>query len=132
MKTCELQKRLVRIVHDLGAVNDELFDRGLEGEWDRIMKAEAKVGQVCIALLDVEQLKPLDSISDVYRRMPGATSDAWTFTAGDRSGATAALIKALAKSKFKVAGATRKTARKRKKQEQPKPKAVPVLVKREA
>jgi hypothetical protein len=85
MTVTKLQRTLSRIVRDLDAVSGELMDRCLETEDRRISRAEAEVGQVCIALLDPEQLKTLDSISSVYRRLPYSTSDENYITVYDRA-----------------------------------------------
>ncbi|HEX4032525.1 MAG TPA: hypothetical protein VHX20_19330 [Terracidiphilus sp.] len=84
MTTNQLQRKMARIVRDIDAVSEELFDRCCEEELNRMTEAETKIGQVCMVFLDAKQLEPLDSISAVFRRWPGSTTDENFTTVGDR------------------------------------------------
>ena len=104
-------------MRDLDAVSAELFDRGIESEWKLINSAQATVGKVCIVFLDQEQLKPLGSIGDVYRRVPGATTDDNCITVMDRAYPGLAALEATKRFKpgkvvsFNLREPAKKTAR---------------------
>lgn len=63
----QLQNRLARIVRDLDTVSNELFDRGLGDDWERIESALTQTGLVCYALLDEKMIEDLPELPDVVR-----------------------------------------------------------------
>lgn len=97
-----MQRVLIRIVRDLATVSDEMIDRCLEDEDKRIDQAQTAVGQVCIAFLEPEQLKPLLSISDVHRRMPYSTTDENYVSVYDRANVDGKAAERLCERMFSI------------------------------
>lgn len=67
----QLQTRLTRLVREQDAIAQELYNRGLEAEWDRMEVSLTLTGQVCLAILDESILDELEAISSVTRPAPG-------------------------------------------------------------
>ena len=67
----QLQNRLVRLVREQELVAQELYDRCMEEDWQRMEEALGLTGQVCLALLDENVLDTMPEISGVMRPAPG-------------------------------------------------------------
>ena len=67
MTMTQMQDRLTRIMRDMDNVAQELYERGLDGDWQRIEFARITTGQVCAAFLDEKMRQILLDSTDMER-----------------------------------------------------------------
>ncbi len=75
MKMTEIQRKLAKIVTDLDAVSQELWERSMGDDWNRLEAAITNVGQVCVALLDDKDIERLPGVSECVRPSLDAVSE---------------------------------------------------------
>ena len=67
MTMTQIQRRLIRIMRDMDTLAQELCERGLDGDWQRMESARTTPGQVCAAFLDERMCHELLDSSDMKR-----------------------------------------------------------------